>query len=107
MSVGCHELLKENNEVHCITSAKDITSLLEPISVDVNGKQEQLGYWSSSDENRVLDALSNGNKLNKKAIAVKSGLSMKAVTSVLRKLQIDNQVFSRDDKWGRVRELLN
>ncbi|MFT4185718.1 MAG: DNA-processing protein DprA [Micrococcaceae bacterium] len=107
MSVGCHELLKENNEVNCITSAKDITSLLEPISAEIQGKQEQLGYWSNSNENRVLDALGDGNVLNKELIAVKSGLSIKSVVFALRNLQIDNQVFNRNDKWGKVGELLN
>ncbi|MET1051965.1 MAG: DNA-processing protein DprA [Mycetocola sp.] len=93
-SAGCHRLIREYGAV-CVTTVDEMAELAgaSPGAVDT----EQADH--SSDEIRVLDALSVRSPRSSSDIAVRSGLPIDVVQSVLGILELSSHVAERSDGW--------
>jgi DNA processing protein len=99
-SAGCHRLIRDYDAV-CVTSAQEMAELVDGVS-----EQEELGQMMAeptSDQVRVLDALSARAPRDVSDIASRCGLSTAAVTAVLGAFDLDGAVTQRERGWVRVR----
>ena len=108
-SAGCHRLIRDFDAV-CVTSAEEMAELAPlggsaPASDDVqagspagaSGSPDGLGI--SSDEIRVIDALSARAPRRVDDIAARAGLGVARVQTVLGMLELDGRVSSRESGW--------
>ncbi|WP_411722554.1 DNA-processing protein DprA [Mycetocola sp.] len=93
-SAGCHRLIREYDAV-CVTSVDEMVELAggEP------ARPEPVPSERSSDEVRVLDALSVQTPRMPVDVAVRSGLPVDTVYSVLGMLELDDCVAEKPGGW--------
>ncbi|HEV7848079.1 MAG TPA: DNA-processing protein DprA [Mycetocola sp.] len=94
-SAGCHRLIREYDAV-CVTSVDEMAELAGV--VESATPAPRLGE-RSSDEVRALDALSVRSARSAADVAVRSGLPVDAVRSLLGLLELDGLVAQRPDGW--------
>jgi DNA processing protein len=97
-SAGCHRLIREFNAV-CVTSADEMAELapLHPLG----GAEVTHGEGRSSEQVRILDALSSRSPRSVDDIAARCGLSVTEVTSVLGTLHLEGLARESDRGWMR------
>ena len=93
-SAGCHRLIREYGAV-CVTTVDEMAEL----AGDAASGSAPEPSERSSDETRVLDALSVRSPRTASDVAVRSGLPVDAVHSVLGILELDALVAERQDGW--------
>ncbi len=93
-SAGCHRLIREYGAI-CVTTVDEMAELagVMPAGPDPSPVDR------SSDEVRVIDALSVRSPLTAAGIAARSGLSVDIVQSVLGLLQLESLVAEKPDGW--------
>lgn len=97
-SAGCHRLLREYDAA-CVTTAAEVRELMgAPAERGATG-----GEQDDPDAQRVRDALSPRNACSAGDIAVRSGLSLERVATVLGLLRLDGEVERTEDGWRRAR----
>jgi DNA processing protein len=95
-SAGCHRLIREYDAV-LVTNAAEMAELAGEPSPDA----EPVGAGRSSDETRVLDALSTRSPRGVDEVARRSGLSVAGTQAVLGGLELDGAAALRDRGWVR------
>lgn len=99
-SAGCHRLLREYDAV-CVTNAAEMAALVgdgghsDDPSNDVTARSGDY----TSDETRLIDALSTRSPRHSTDVARRSGLSVTAVTSTLAFLELAGAVAERENGW--------
>ncbi|GHD38695.1 DNA-protecting protein DprA [Mycetocola manganoxydans] len=93
-SAGCHRLIREYGAV-CVTT---VDEMVELVGDSVPGA-EPGGGGRSSDEIRVLDALSVRSVRTPEDVAVRTGLPVDTVHSALGILELDARVAERPGGW--------
>lgn len=98
-SAGCHRLIREYGAT-CVTNAEEMAELVE----DTDREGELVGWAGggaqhSSDELRVLDALSTRSGRTIDDIAKRSGMPVETVQSVLGVLQLEGTADERHNGW--------
>ncbi|WP_218624658.1 DNA-processing protein DprA [Glaciihabitans sp. dw_435] len=96
-SAGCHRLIREFDAV-CVTNADEMAELVPRTPVD------ELTFPATgrtSDETRVLDALSARAPRNAGDIAARAGLAITTVQSVLGRLELEGVTSERERGWIR------
>jgi DNA processing protein len=94
-SAGCHRLIREYDAV-CVTSVDEMAELAGV--VESAAPAPRLGE-RSSDEVRALDALTVRSARSAADVAVRSGLPVDTVRSLLGLLELDGLVAQRPDGW--------
>ncbi|SFN52648.1 DNA-processing protein DprA [Mycetocola miduiensis] len=93
-SAGCHRLIREFGAV-CVTTVDEMAELVgEPIVMTESRAGER-----SSEETRVLDALSGRSPRSAADVASRSGLPVDTVQSVLGFLELEDRVAERSGGW--------
>lgn len=96
-SAGCHRLLREY-DARCVTTAAEVRELMggtdEPIALTDEAREDP-------DARRVKDALSPRSARSAGDIAVRAGLSLERVATVLGLLRLDGTVERTEDGWRR------
>ena len=95
-SAGCHRLLREFDAV-CVTSPDEVVEL---ISSDVSERSLPT-QARSSDETRILDAVSLRSARSASEVAQRAGLSVTAAQSGLGLLQLEGLVSEAETGWKR------
>ncbi|WP_233563876.1 DNA-processing protein DprA [Cryobacterium tepidiphilum] len=100
-SAGCHRLIREY-QAECVTNAAEMAELVGPV-MDAGAGQPTLFDASgpTSDQVRVLDALSTRSSRSIKDIAARSGMSPFAVRGALGALELEGTVAERATGWVR------
>lgn len=100
-SAGCHRLIRDFDAV-CVTSADEMAELA-PLRGEDSPRAGDLAAESerrpSSDDTRVLDALSVRSPRLANDIAARAGLAVGRVQAVLGALELDGRVTCRDTGW--------
>ncbi len=98
-SAGCHRLIREFNAT-CVTSADDMAELapLEPHTP----APTEVGSGATSEEIRVLDALSTRAPRVVSDLAARAGLAPGQVSRVLGRLELEQTVRERESGWLKV-----
>jgi DNA processing protein len=101
-SAGCHRLLREFSAV-CVTTAGEMAELapLAGLPVELDDAADRGG--ATSDETRVLDALSNRAQAVDD-IATRAGLAASVVRATLGLLALEGRVTEREQGWARARQ---
>jgi DNA processing protein len=103
-SAGCHRLIREYEAV-CVTNAAEMAELVTHIAPDGGSDSPTLfdpGNEPTSDQVRVLDALSRRSPRSVNDIAARSGMSPFAVRGALGALELDGTASERPTGWVRV-----
>ncbi len=98
-SAGCHRLIREFNAT-CVTNADDMAELA-PLETHAAAPAEVV-TGQSSDEIRVLDALSTRAPRVVSDLAARAGLAPGQVSRVLGRLELDQTVRERESGWLKV-----
>ena len=93
-SAGCHRLIREYGAV-CVTTVDEMAELAGVVPPGPDSTPAE----RSSDEIRVLDALSVRSPRSAPDIAVRSGLPVDTVQSVLGLLELDDLVAGKGGGW--------
>ncbi|MEL4318073.1 DNA-processing protein DprA [Leifsonia sp. YIM 134122] len=113
-SAGCHRLIRDYDAV-CVTSVDEMLELLPDADPTASGPitsgASATGTGSAggsvveptSDELRVLDALSSRSSRGVDEIARRSGLAVAVVAGVLGALDLDERALNRGSGWIRGR----
>lgn len=109
-SAGCHRLIRDYDAV-CVTSVEEMLELLpdaDPTASGAPGHGAPAGTGGStpdptSDELRVIDALSGRSARSVDEIARRSGLGVSVVAGVLGALDLEQRVVQRESGWVRGR----
>jgi len=94
-SAGCHKLIR-GGLVTLVTSPDEMAQLIDPVET-VGGFSEH-----STDEARLLDALSTRTARTASDLAARSGLSVAVVQALLGALELEGRVLERESGWTRV-----
>lgn len=101
-SAGCHRLIREYGAT-CVTSAEEMAELAGSVEIDEfappSDDRSSVTAGRSSDEVRVLDALSTRSGRGVIDIARQSGLPLDVVQSVLGVLQLEGAVDEQQHGW--------
>ncbi len=97
-SAGCHRLIREYDAV-CVTTPEEMAELVGDRVVQV--PLDLPGVERSSDQTRVLDALSARSPRTVHDLARRSGLSVAAVQGALGGLDLEGAARERDTGWLR------
>ncbi|TFV99339.1 DNA-processing protein DprA [Orlajensenia leifsoniae] len=119
-SAGCHRLIRDYDAV-CVTSVEEMLELLPDADPTASGPAAsggsttgapaagaagaagRAGAEPTSDELRVLDALSSRTSRSVDEIARRSGLAVAVVVGVLGTLDLDERALPRGSGWIRRR----
>jgi DNA processing protein len=104
-SAGCHRLIRDFTAV-LVTNAEEMAELVpfpagglqSPDHAGTGGGGSSRG---SSDQTRVLDALSRRSARTASEIAERAGLSISSVQSILGVLELESSVAERERGWVR------
>jgi DNA processing protein len=96
-SAGCHRLIREYDAV-CVTNADEMAELF-PLDQHPGLPIPDAG--PSSNEVRVVDALSARAPRTPADIAARAGLSIGAVRALLGALHLEGRAVERDRGWIR------
>jgi DNA processing protein len=104
-SAGCHRLIRDFTAV-LVTNAEEMAELVpfpagglqSPDHAGTDGGGSSRG---SSDQTRVLDALSRRSARTASEIAERAGLSISSVQSILGVLELESSVAERERGWVR------
>lgn len=103
-SAGCHRLLREYDAV-CVTNAAEMAALVDDDGGSGDGQAgagtnvaDRSGEYTS-DETRLIDALSTRSPRYSIDVARRSGLSVTTVTSTLAFLELAGAVAERENGW--------
>lgn len=103
-SAGCHRLIREFNAV-CVTTPDEMAELA-PLAAaaptelpDASATGNAAG--PTSDETRVLDALSSRTPYTAADVASRAGLSLASVQAVLGRLDLEGRATERERGWVR------
>jgi DNA processing protein len=101
-SAGCHRLIREYDAV-LVTNAAEMAELAGEPGADAESEGAPVGRarGRSSEETRVLDALSVRSPRGVEDVAQRSGLSLAATQAVLGGLELDGAVELRERGWVR------
>lgn len=104
-SAGCHRLIRDYDAI-CVTSVEEMLEL-HPSGAQAasgtasSGEADRSGTDPTSDELRVLDALTSRSARDVAEIARRSGLAVTTVVGVLGALDLDERVRQRGAGWIR------
>lgn len=98
-SHGCHRLIRDYAAV-CVTTVDEMAELAPLPGAQLPGPPAPLPGLSS-DELRVLDALSTRSPRSVLDIAARAGLAVRTVQSVLGALELTDDVVERESGWMR------
>jgi DNA processing protein len=97
-SAGCHRLIREFGAT-CVTDAAEMAELLRSFAVSDEPPSMPEGSGLSSDEIRVLDALSTRSPRDIDDVARRAGLAIASVRAVFGTLEIGGVVAQREKGW--------
>lgn len=95
-SAGCHRLLREY-DARCVTTTGEVRELMGVATP----RDAADGVQDNPDARRVRDALSPRSACSAADIAVRAGMSLERVATVLGLLRLDGEVERTEDGWRR------
>ena len=104
-SAGCHRLIREYDAV-CVTNATEMAELVgelqTQVELDLSAVGEATGFGArTSEQVRVMDALSARSPRAVPEIARRAGMSTSAVLGALGALDLEGVVRERETGWVR------
>ena len=104
-SAGCHRLIREYDAV-CVTNATEMAELVgelqTQVELDLSAVGEATGFGArTSEQVRVMDALSARSPRAVPEIARRAGMSTSAVLGALGALDLEGSVRERETGWVR------
>jgi DNA processing protein len=103
-SAGCHRLLRDGR-ASCVTNADEMAELAQLwVAQPVDGVQPDVGHEApssqrSSEDTRILDALSTKAPRTATDVAARAGLSVAEVRAALGRLGLEGIARERDQGW--------
>ena len=104
-SAGCHRLIREYDAV-CVTNATEMAELVgelqTQVELDLSAVEEATGFGArTSEQVRVMDALSARSPRAVPEIARRAGMSTSVVLGALGALDLEGVVRERETGWVR------
>ena len=97
-SVGCHRLIRDFGAT-CVTNPEEMAELLPSIALSDELPAPQDGQAFSTDETRVLDALSERSPRDIDDVARRAGLAISSVRALFGALEVDGVIAQRERGW--------
>jgi DNA processing protein len=97
-SVGCHRLIRDFGAT-CVTTPEEMAELMPTFAVSDESSSPQDGLALSTDEIRVLDALSARSPRDIDDVARRAGLAIASVRAVFGSLEVDGVIAQREKGW--------
>ncbi|GAB3036019.1 DNA-processing protein DprA [Parafrigoribacterium mesophilum] len=98
MSAGCHRLIRDFGAT-CVTNSDEMAELMPHFTVSDESPSTPVGAGYSTDEIRVLDALSARSPRDVDDVARRAGLAVASVKAVFGTLEIDGIIAQRERGW--------
>ena len=99
-SAGCHRLIRDFGAI-CVTTPEEMAELMPSLVVGDESESPLPGQGLSTDETRVLDALSARSPRDIDDVARRAGLAIASVRAVFGALEVDGVIAQRERGWVR------
>jgi DNA processing protein len=97
-SAGCHRLIRDFGAT-CVTTPEEMAELMPALAVSDELVSPRDGQAFSTDETRVLDALSARSPRDIDDVARRAGLAIASVRAVFGSLEVDGVIAQREKGW--------
>ncbi|MEO7005568.1 MAG: DNA-processing protein DprA [Terrimesophilobacter sp.] len=97
-SAGCHRLIRDFGAT-CVTTPEEMAELMPFLVVGDESESPLPGQGLSTDETRVLDALSARSPRDIDDVARRAGLAIASVRAVFGALEVDGVIAQREKGW--------